>query len=330
MNNATPWIEKYRVVDLSKMIFELYNKKILDNIINGDANIFPNLLFHGFPGTGKTSATIASLNEFQKRHNQINNGLVLSFNASDDRSVDVIRTNISQFVNSNNLFNKGTKFIVLDVADSMTKQSQQALKSLLQECPKNVRFCLICNYISKIDPSLQNEFIKLRFNQLPTEDIIIFLRNIVRSEKLNMNDDSLRSIQKLYKYDIRSMINFMQSNQSILQKKTKQTLNEIFYIIDETVWENLYKIAKTTEPTENMLTMIRQISITYNIDKKNIIKDFLNYIIRNKCELVSSKFLSFVENLMHFQDCKNAYYINYAISQLLLFISETNKEEISL
>ena len=59
----------------------------------------------------------------------------------------------------------------------MTKNAQQALKYLLQSCSSNVRFCLICNYISKIDEGLQNEFLRLRFNQLPQQDIIKFLES---------------------------------------------------------------------------------------------------------------------------------------------------------
>ena len=71
------------------------------------------------------------------------------------------------------------KFVILDEVDYMTKNAQQALRYLLQNYTNNVRFCLICNYISKIDEGLQNEFIRLRFNQLPSKDIINFLNNIV-------------------------------------------------------------------------------------------------------------------------------------------------------
>ena len=64
------------------------------------------------------------------------------------------------------------KFVILDEVDYMTKNAQQALKYLLQSYNSNVRFCLICNYISRIDESLQNEFMRLRFNQLPEREIV--------------------------------------------------------------------------------------------------------------------------------------------------------------
>ena len=61
----------------------------------------------------------------------------------------------------------------------------------------------------------------------------------------------------------------------------------------------------------------------YNIDKKNIIKDYLNYIIRNKPQLITKELLLFIENLMHSQDCKNTYYINYSLIRLSSFHNVT-------
>jgi replication factor C subunit 3/5 len=238
---------------------------------------------------------------------------MIHLNASDERGIDIIRNQINQFVNSKSLFNQGTKFVILDEVDYMTKNAQQALRYLLQNYTSGVRFCLICNYISRIDEGLQNEFLRLRFNQLPETDIISFLKNISVSEKLNITDKSLRLIQQLYKSDIRSMINFMQSNQHIKDDE--------FNIIDETVWSELYNKIETRVPLNDIIFFINVTSSQYNIDKKNIIKDFLNYIIRNKGHLISTDFLNFVENIMHFEDCKNSHYVNYSLTRLSSLLS---------
>ena len=95
----------------------------------------------------------------------------------------------------------------------MTKNAQQALRYLIQQYSQDIRFCLICNYISRIDVALQNEFIRLRFCQLPENDIFKFLSHIIKNEKLNITEKQLKSIQILFKSDIRSMINYLQSNQ---------------------------------------------------------------------------------------------------------------------
>ena len=111
---------------------------------------------------------------------------MIHLNASDERGIDIIRSQINQFVNSKTLFNQGMKFVILDEVDYMTKNAQQALRYLLQNYSVSVRFCLICNYISRIDEGLQNEFLRLKFNQLPEKDIIKFLTHISSSEKLNL------------------------------------------------------------------------------------------------------------------------------------------------
>jgi len=237
---------------------------------------------------------------------------MIHLNASDERGIDIIRNQINLFVNSNPLFHNGMKFVILDEVDYMTKNAQQALRYLLQNYSTTVRFCLICNYISRIDEGLQNEFLRLRFNQLPQPDIIQFLKNISDQEKLNMSVQALTCIQKLYKSDIRSMINFMQSNQNILDSNIN--------IIDDDVWQTLCEKILQKNSFNELIEYIQSISINYNVDKKNIIKDFLNYIIRKRTNVISSDFLNFVENIMHFQDCKNTHYINYSLVRMTPFL----------
>lgn len=234
MNSGYVWMEKYRPTQFDDIVLNSLNRKILQNII--DTSYFPNLLFYGPPGTGKTTTIINLINSYQEKLNKKNKDLIIHLNASDERGIDIIRNQINCFVNSKPLFHKGMKFVILDEVDYMTKNAQQALRYLLQSYVNNVRFCLICNYISKIDEGLQNEFICLRFNQLPKDDIIKFLRNISVSEKLNITEKSLTCIQKLYKSDIRSMINFMQSNQNIVN------IEEEYNIIENDVWEKFINV----------------------------------------------------------------------------------------
>ena len=277
------------------------------------------MLFYGPPGTGKTTTIINLINAYQTKLNIKNKDLIIHLNASDERGIDIIRNQINFFVNSKPLFHGGMKFVILDEVDYMTKNAQQALRYLLQNYTSNVRFCLICNYISKIEEGLQNEFIRLRFNQLPHEDIIKFLKNISISENLNMSYKTLSCIQKLYKSDIRSMINCMQSKQDIIKFQKNETLE--FNVIDNDVWENFIERFLAKDKIDNINKFVQLISNQYNVDKKNIIKDFLNYIIRNHTKYVSKDFLNFVENLMHSQIQNNNVYVYYSLSRLSSFIS---------
>jgi replication factor C subunit 3/5 len=317
MDTGYVWMEKYRPKQFDNIVLDPLNRKILKNII--ETTYFPNLLFYGPPGTGKTTTIINLINAYQTKLNIKNKDLIIHLNASDERGIDIIRNQINLFVNSKPLFNMGMKFVILDEVDYMTKNAQQALRYLLQNYSSNVRFCLICNYISKIDEGLQNEFIRLRFNQLPKNDIINFLSIISESEKLNLSKKSLECIQKLYKSDIRSMINFMQSNQDIVKLQFTEK-EQTFNIIDNDVWENLILQIKQREKLEIVNTYIQDISNKYNMDKKNIIKDFLNYIIRNNKTEINSHFLNFVENIMHTQNQNQNININYSLSRLSSFI----------
>ena len=183
LHKYSPWVEKYRPNNFDDIVLEKTNKKLLMNII--DTNNFPNLLFYGPPGTGKTTTIINLINKYQEKNNQKRKDLKIHLNASDDRGIDIIRNQIFQFVNTKTLFGNGTKFVILDEVDYMTKNAQQALRYLIQQYSKDIRFCLICNYISRIDNSLQNEFVRLRFCQLPKKDIYSFLKNISTKENIH-------------------------------------------------------------------------------------------------------------------------------------------------
>ena len=263
-NKCTPWVEKYRPADFENIVLDPVNRTILENII--ETSYFPNLLLYGPPGTGKTTTILNLINAYQQKHNQCQKGFMIHLNASDERGIDIIRTQINQFVNSKNLFVDGMKFVVLDEVDYMTKNAQQALRYLLQSYSVNVRFCLICNYVSRIDEGLQNEFIKLRFNQLPQSDIISFLNKITIMENLKLSVSDITLIQRLYKSDIRSMVNFMQSNQNM-------GVSEIgLNIIEDNMWASLYaKLQANNIP--HALQYIDEISVKCNVIRKNIIKE---------------------------------------------------------
>ena len=311
VNNSTPWVEKYRPSTFNDIVLDDINKKIIESIIENQ--YFPNLLFYGPPGTGKTTTIINMINAYQEKYDQKNKGLMIHLNASDERGIDIIRNQINGFVTSKSMFGDGMKFVILDEVDYMTKNAQTALRYLLNNFSNtiHVRFCLICNYISRIDEALQTEFVRIRFNMLPESNIISFLQKINVSENLNADLNILTSIKRHYNSDIRSMINYMQSNQHILHECK---------VITDDVWENLIKILKSKNKPSVIISKINEISLTYNIERKNIIKNFLNYIIRNYSQFVTSKFLDFVEYVTHIQDCKTDHIINYFVLKIVTLL----------
>jgi replication factor C subunit 3/5 len=294
--NTIPWIEKYRPTHFDDIVLEPNNRIIFQNIV--EKNVFPNLLFYGSAGCGKTTSIINLINEYQHKHNinnyAINKGNIIHLNASDERGIDIIRNQIQQFVSTQNLFDNGLKFVVLDEVDYMTKNAQQALKYLLQTSNSNVRYCLICNYISKIDESLQNEFICVRFNRLPKSEIYKFIKNISDKENIQLCETMIEKIQMIYQSDIRSMINFIQSNHNSLQLTLE-------CIVHSELWESVHLYLENSSDSggKTLKDFLNKISIQYNIDKKQIILNYFNYIIRSSKINITREFLNIVEITIH-------------------------------
>ena len=304
VNLYIPWVEKYRPIIFEDIVLDKENKIIFNNMLK--RNYIPNILLYGPPGTGKTTTIINLINTFQKANNQKNKELMIHLNASDERGIGMVRNQINTFVNSKTIFNSGIKFIILDEIDYMTKNAQQALKYLLQEYRINIRFCLICNYISKIDESLQNEFVRLRFNQLPKENILNFLNKININESLNLNNEHLEAIYNYYKSDIRSMINYMQSNQLAINNTQ---------VISNNIYDEITKLIKQKN-SKLYITKLEKMTQDYNIDIKTIIKTYCNYLIRYKSQYISSKFLTIIQQIIHNPDTNIDYQINYLFYSL--------------
>jgi len=307
MNEKTyiPWVEKYRPTEFDLIVLSEENQIIFANMFK--QNYMPNLLLYGPPGTGKTTTIINLIKQFQITNNELNKGLMIHLNASDERGIDIIRNQINNFVNSKTLFNKGVKFIILDEVDYMTKNAQQALKYLLQEYRENVRFCLICNYISKIDESLQNELMKLRFNQLPRTKIKLFLEKININENLYLTNDQLDAILSNYKSDIRSMINYMQSNQLAIEN-TKVIDNSLFVEIDRLISIN---------DLSGFKNYLYKLSTTYNIDSNTIVKDYCSYFIKENKDKITSNALKQISNIIHNTEINPDYESEFIFYSLL-------------
>ena len=302
MTDNRPWVEKYRPTRFEDIVLDPLNRKLLKNIVT--QNKFPNLLFYGPPGTGKTTTIINLINKYQEKYDQKNKGLKIHLNASDDRGIDVIRNQINQFVNTKTLFGNGLKFVILDEVDYMTKNAQQALRYLIQQYNKNIRFVLICNYISKIDSALQNEFIRLRFCQLPKKDTYNFLHTIIEKEGLNITSKQINIIQKKFKSDIRSMINYIQSNHTNLNFNTD--------ILSKKFLEKTLKNIKKNNNTNDILNICN----TNNIEIKDFINELLLYIINEKTELLTQKFINSIQIIVHSEKVNDLYLLNYLVGEL--------------
>jgi replication factor C subunit 3/5 len=375
LKTTIPWIEKYRPTQFCDIVLDPINRLFFNNILK--KNYFPNLIFYGTPGTGKTTTIINLIHEYQKKYflsargdsyfteqndsfsstlcsnekiksecRKMARGSIIHLNASDERGIDVIRSQINQFVKSKNIFDSSCKFVILDEVDHMTKNAQQALKYLIQTSNYNVHYCLICNYISKIDESLQQEFICVRFNQLPKKDVFQFIKNISDKENIHLEKEEIETIQEIYNSDVRSIINFIQLNQNLASPLTEEhlpsqatekpfkstTTKWCKNIITYKTWEDLHLLLKGSQNTfigygeaiqhcvKEKIDFIQNISSQYNMDKKDIIKTYFNYIIKNK--VVTRKLLDIIETIIHSEEIPNDIMVEYFV----VFVSKYLRE----
>jgi DNA polymerase III delta prime subunit len=287
-----PFVEKYRPSNMYDIVLDTETKTIMDNIIQ--TQHFPNLLLYGPPGTGKTTTIINLIKTYKDMKNETMTDSIIHLNSSDDRGVDIIRYQIQTFISSDNLFSKNAmKFIVLDEVDYMTKQAQNALKCLIQQYSPNIRYCLMCNYIYKIEEALKTEFVLLRYNNLPPSNIISFLDDVNIKENLGLSSENLRLIQEKYGSDIRSMLNQMQ-----LTGQTNDGEDDI--IFDENREFEIIFTNMAQKRIKLCAQKFNEITIKFNKDNQSLWKQYFMFllVVKNTNIMVTSPLLKTMEKII--------------------------------
>jgi replication factor C subunit 3/5 len=259
-DNNIPWIEKYRPSKLENIKSQDFIKTSLQKLV--EQNTIPHLLFFGSSGTGKTSSILACIKELEEKGYIVSK---LELNTSDQRGIKTVRKKIKEFATTQSFFKNGLKIIILDEADYMTNIAQCALRQIIEKYSKNVRFCIICNYINKIIPAIQSRCMKFRFSLLTDEEMKNKIEYIVKQEKLKISDKAIATIISLSGGDMRKSINILQTIPIFCKNK----------VIDD----NDIRIC-LGYPTENIIT--NTYDILSNKNKKIKSKyNLINDIIKN-------------------------------------------------
>jgi len=179
------------------------------------------LLFAGMQGTGKTTTALALVNELNLRENFIET------NASDERGIDTIRIKIKDFARTKPIGDAKFKIILLDEADALTKEAQQALRRTMESYSETCRFILDCNYSSKIIEPIQSRCVIFRFKPLSEKDVEKYLERIAKSEKLEIDKGAIKAIFKECSGDLRKATNILQACASINKKITEDVVLQV-------------------------------------------------------------------------------------------------------
>jgi replication factor C small subunit len=207
------WTEKYRPQKLDDIINQAPIIERLKGFLTG--RDLPHLLFSGPSGTGKTTAILAFARELFEEWLQ---GNFLELNASDERGIGVVRTRIKEFARTKPLGTAPFKIISLDEADHLTRDAQHALRRTMERYVTSCRFCLICNYSSRIIEPIQSRCALFRFPRLDEKHIVQQVKHIAKQEGVILSEEGIQAILYVSSGDLRKAINILQAA-SVNQKE---------------------------------------------------------------------------------------------------------------
>lgn len=293
-----PWIEKYRPQSLSDVQAQEEAVAALRSCLSAASNM-PHFLFYGPPGTGKTSAILAVAKDlfgpdyFHTR--------VKEMNASDDRGIQVVREKIKTFAHGavGNVVNKTQsdgkvypvppfKLIILDEADALLPDAQAALRRMMEDFSDVTRFCILCNYLSRIIDPISSRCAKFRFKPLSKETLAARLALVARNEGVIVSDFSLGRLQEVCGGDLRLAIMYLQS--AAKASNLNDLTNEDFVAVAGEV-----STAALSKYISALLSGNLDVAIAATLDiarqgfsANAVVRQLQKYIVSSECNLSSA------------------------------------------
>ncbi len=238
MESSAIWTESYRPHSFDDVIGQ---KDIVSRIkaLVETKNI-PHLMFSGSPGVGKTTIALIiakTLHGINWKHNFI------ELNGSDERGIQVIREKVKDFAKTMALDTNIPKVILLDEADALTKEAQQALRRTMETYSNSCRFILSANQASKIIDPIKSRCAIFKFKPLNKQDIIEIINKIAEKENLNIDNETINLLFENCGGDVRQLQNILQSSSAISKEINKESVSGFLISIESKDIELILNLA---------------------------------------------------------------------------------------
>ncbi|MCE4628276.1 MAG: replication factor C small subunit [Desulfurococcales archaeon] len=272
------WVEKYRPKTLDEIVNQEEVVKRLKMFVK--AKNMPHLLFAGPAGTGKTTAAHALAREL---YGEYYRQYVLELNASDERGIGVIREKVKEFARSRTPPDIPFKIIILDEADNMTADAQQALRRLMELYSAQTRFILIANYPSKIIDPIQSRCAFFRFQPLKKEDVVARLKYIAENEGVEYDPKALETIYEISQGDMRKAINILQAAAAL----GKVTVDAVYKVVGLAKPKEVREMIMTAlrGDFDQARTFMRKLMIEYGLSGEDLVKQIHREIFSNEVKI---------------------------------------------
>jgi replication factor C small subunit len=269
------WAEKYRPKSLNAIINQ---KEIVDRLKSfvKTKNV-PHCIFAGPPGTGKTTAALClAMDLYGKEYREH----LMELNASDERGIKIVRETVKTFARTRSIGEIPFKILILDEADNMTSDAQQALRRTMERFTETCRFIMIANYSGKIIEPLQSRCAPFRFSYMSQQDQDKYLRNIIKKEKIEILDEGYNAIFEVSQGDLRKATNTIQAAASMGKIIDVET---VYSVIGHANPEDVNAMIKTAMKGDFLTArkQLREMIMKYGVSGSDIIKQIHSAIFRS-------------------------------------------------